>query len=88
MVAFELAIGGIAAVGSVTTALIKTFKVRKSCNPPGPIDLPKEVVLTVKRGNAVEFERVLNQDEASRVLAVAHEGDNSDWTSHIPDRAK
>jgi hypothetical protein len=71
MVALELAIGGIAAIGSVTTALIKTLKGRKSEDASQPMDLPKEVVLTVKRGNAIEFERVLNQDEASRILAAA-----------------
>jgi hypothetical protein len=87
MIAVELMIGAIGVAGSVTSALIKTFKVRKSANLPDASYPSNEVVLTVKRGNAVEFQRVLSQDEAVKVLAVAHEGDNSAWTQ-IPERAK
>jgi hypothetical protein len=77
MIAFEVILGAVGAVGSITTAVVEKLKEHKAAKPAADVSASEEVIVTVKRGNTVEFERVMNPDEASRVLAVAHEGDNT-----------
>jgi hypothetical protein len=77
MIAFEVILGAIGAVGSVTTAVIEKLKEHKAAKPVTNFTVGEKVIVTVKRGDTVKFERVMNPDEASRVLAVAHEADKT-----------